>query len=215
MTPKRKFALASIIFAFIVAAVLTNPSEDRHLDQFVRNVQAWQAQHVQSCDSCDSVADAEDLRLAAVSGMDQGGILVGGGLRRESYLFFSVLTHEGMRDARTIGFLGCVFGPFRSTPFPCPQQNTLDLPDARYPSDLDVGFRFSLLPDGSLEYNGEPVSRDELKSRLDAIVNKEATTILIEAHPNSRVSKTEGIEDWVSSLGFEMVMVSVTREVGR
>ena len=212
MTSKRKLAGLGIAFVVVGLMVVTNPSEDRHLDAFAGRVQAWQSGHAQTCHLCDSVTDADQLRLMAISRIDRGGILIGDGLQRENYVLFSVLTREGIADARTFGFLGCVFGPTFSSPFPCPQRNSVVVPEPRHVSEFDSQFSFSVLADGSLAHNGESVTQTELESRLVTIRDKETTAIVIEVAAKCRHAEVTRVVDWVSSLGFGLVQMSVAAE---
>ena len=210
MTKKLKLAAFGIACVVISMLVLTNPSEDRHLDAFVRKAQAWQSAHVQNCEFCDSVMDADDLRLMAMSRTDKGTIFYGDGLRRKNYVLFSVLTEKGIWDARTFGCCGKFFGPIFASPFPCIQQNSVVLPEPRELSESDSTFRFSLLADGSLARNGESITQTELESQLDAIADKEATSIILEVDADTRNIVVTKIIELLSEHGFDSIRMSVT-----
>lgn len=211
MTRKLKLAAFGIACVVISVLVLTNPSEDRHLDAFVRKAQAWQSAHIQTCEFCDSVTNADDLRQMAISRFHHGAIFYGDGLRRKNYFLFSVLTQKGISDARTFGCCGKFFGPIFTSPFPCPQQISIVLPDARADSEFDSTFRFSLLADGSLARNGESITRTELEAQLDAIADKEATAITMEVEASTRNTETTKIIELLSLHGFDSIRMTVTR----
>jgi hypothetical protein len=193
------FGIAVVVIAIMA---LSNPSEDKQLDRFVATAQAWQAEHVQSCSYCDSVTDADELRMIATSKFDEGGIMLGEGLRRKNYLVFSVLTREGLADAATVGILGCVFGPTFPTPYPCPEENRVALPEAHSASEFAATFSFTVLADGSLMHDGAPVTRDELESRLNAIANNATTMVTIKFSPGTKFQTVNEVAKWASSLGF-------------
>lgn len=215
MRVKRKAIVVAGVLSLVTFVVLANPSEDQHLDRYVSQVHAWQLAHVQSCALCDEVMDANDLRLLAVSASDQSGTIINGGLRRKSYMVFSVLTNGGLLDARTVGFLGLVFGPSFRAPCPCPRENGLVIPGPRDNSQSTSTFVISVRADGTIVQQGRPVTREQLQSRLRMDAQQATTEIVIEADQQAEMTTVMDLVDWVTSLGFTSVTVKTAPSATR
>lgn len=215
MSKKFLIALLSLVCILALALIVANPSEDRHLNAIVARFLAWRGEHARDCPKCqgDSI-DENQLKLAILSDATPEGIDVGAGLHRRSYIFFSVMTKEGLADARTTGALGFVFGPTYKKPYHCLHKDIdrVELPRIQELSDFVHLVEISLNADRSCVYDGKKLTIEDLMSRLDAIENKEDTAVVVRADGEAHSVDVSFVTQWISSRGFGKLVVTGSRD---
>jgi len=146
------------------------------MDKYVRVAQQWEAEHLVSCPNCTTPTSTEQLHRVL------GEVIIRGDLRRRNYGLFSLLSPNGLPEAKTVGVYGMVFGPQFEGSCPCPSDVKLSLPEiTNFASSPEV-LRFSLEADETILHEGMPISRQQLTDLIRNVEDTRTTGIELRAH---------------------------------
>jgi hypothetical protein len=135
-----------------------------------------------------------------------GEIVLQGGLQRRNYAFFSVLSPSGLRDAKTVGVFGVVFGPTFETSYPCPSDIEIAEPEFTDFASLPVVLTFSLQADGTILHEGATINQTQLAELIRNVEDKHATGIELRASGKCRARDVNEIAEMFLDSGFRVRM---------
>ncbi len=200
LTWKTKALIASAPLVAIVGAVLTNPSQDRHMDKWVRVAQQWEAEHLVSCPNCTALTSSEQLQRVL------GDIYIQGNLRRRNYGLFSAISPNGLREAKTVGVYGMVFGPRFEGSYRCPSDMTLSLPETTEFASSPEVLEFSLEADETILHEGMPISRQQLTDLIHNVDDTRTTGVKLRVHRDCSSRLVNQITQECSERGFRITI---------
>ena len=200
----RKFVFACIIALFVLL-ILTNPSEEKHLQRIDDEYFAQEVAHVESCKECQLAKTTPTKTV-----LDRK-MLADLGYERTTYFLFSAMSPDKGRIS-TFGVMGIVWvSEKQKVEYVCPTASAAKIPTTD-PVDYENAMLIRMSADRSFRYNDRPLSFQELQALLRKIENKEDISIVLQSSEDLKIRDVTKAQSWIMEQGFSQVIFEAKHE---